>query len=130
MMSEEEAKLFVAKAEPLGTINYELMNRQIPTINPDYGWSLPALPATLVIGGVVIVVLIGLILLACYTYRMKSAYDKIELIKEATRKPISGLRLILSRMYQKMRKVKPPTPVTSPGGSSIDPTPRRYTPLV
>ena len=51
MMSEEEAKLFVAKAAPLGTIDYELMNRQIPTINPDYGWSLPAPPATLVVGG-------------------------------------------------------------------------------
>ena len=32
---------------------------------------------------------------------MKSTYDKIELIKETTRKPISGLRLALSRVFQK-----------------------------
>ena len=51
MMSQEEAKQFVAKAEPLGTINYELMNRQAPTIKPKYGLSLPAPPATMVVGG-------------------------------------------------------------------------------
>ena len=37
LMTQEEAKLFIAKAEPLGTINYALMNRQAPTIQPKYG---------------------------------------------------------------------------------------------
>ena len=101
-MSQEEAKQFVAKAEPLGNINYEIMNRQAPTIKPKYGLSLPAPPATMIVGGIVIITLIGLILLACYMYRMKSTYDKIELIKNATHKPISGHRLILSRMSQKI----------------------------
>ena len=120
MMSQEEAKQFVAKAEPLGTINYEIMNRQAPTIKPKYGLSLPAPPATMIVGGIVILTLIGLILLACYIYRMKSAYDKIELIKKATHKPISGLRLVLSRMSQKIRRRKQPPRVTSPSGSSIE----------
>ena len=44
-------------------------------------------------------------------YRMKSTYDKIELIKKATSKLISGLRLTLSRMSP---------PVTSPGGLTIE----------
>ena len=51
MMSKEDAKQFVAKAEPLGTINYELMNRQSPTIDPNYGWSLPAPPSTMIVRG-------------------------------------------------------------------------------
>ena len=102
LMTQEQAKLFIAKAEPLGTINYELMNRQAPTIQPKYGLKLPAPPATMIVGGVVILTLIGLILLACYIYRMKSAYDKIELIKQATSKLISGLRLVLSRMSQRI----------------------------
>ena len=62
----------------------------------------------------------GLILLACYMYRMKSALDKIKLIKEATRKPISGLRLVLSRMFPRLWKSKWSPPATSPGGPSIE----------
>ena len=53
-------------------------------------------------------------------YRMKSAYDKIEVIKKATRKPISGLRLVLSRMSQRIRRRRQPPPVTSPVGSTIE----------
>ena len=120
LMTQEEAKLFIAKAEPLGTINYDLMNRQAPTIQPKYGLKLPAPPATMIVGGIVIITLIGLTLLACYVYRMKSAYDKIELIKKATSKPISGLRLVLSRMSQRIRRHKHPPPATSPGGSTIE----------
>ena len=51
MMSQEQARQFIAKAEPLGTINYELMNRKAPTIQPNYGLQLPAPPATLIVGG-------------------------------------------------------------------------------
>ena len=120
LMSRDEAKLFIAKAEPLGRINYKLMNRQAPTIQPEYGLKLPAPPATMIVGGIVIVKLIGLILLACYMYRMKSAYDKIELIKKATSKPILGLRLILSRMSQRIRQRRHPPPATSPSGSTIE----------
>ena len=120
MMSQEEAKQFIAKAEPLGTVNYVLMNRKAPTIQPKYGLSLPAPPATMIVGGMVILTLIGLVLLACYMYRMKSAYDKIELIKKATSKQISGLRLILSRMSQRARQRRQPPPATSPGGSTIE----------
>ena len=120
MMTQKDAEKFISKAEPLGTVNYELMNRQAPTIKPKYGLSLPAPPATMIVGGIVIITLIGLILLACYMYRMKSAYDKIELIKKATSKPISGIRLVLSRMSQRIRRHRHPLPVTSPGGSTIE----------
>ena len=50
-MTQKEAKLFIAKVEPLGTINYALMNRQAPTIQPKYGLKLPAPPATMIVGG-------------------------------------------------------------------------------
>ena len=120
MMTQKDAEKFIAKAEPLGTINYELMNRRAPTIQPKYGLSLPAPPATMIVGGMVIITLIGLILLACYMYRMKSAYDKIEVIKKTTRKPISGLRLVLSRMSQRIQQHRQPPLVTSPVGSTIE----------
>ena len=74
----------------------------------------------MIVGGIVIITLIGLTLLACYVYRMKSAYNKIELIKKATSKPISGLRLVLSRMSQRIRRRKYQLPATSPGGSTIE----------
>ena len=96
------------------------MNREAPTIRPKYGLKLPAPPATMIVGGMVILTLISLVLLACYIYRMKSAYDKIELIKKATSKPISGLRLVLSRMSQRIRRRREPPPATSPGGSTIE----------
>ena len=99
---------------------FELMNRRAPTINPKYGLSLPAPPATMIVGGMVVITLIGLKLLACYMYRMKSAYDKIELIKKATHKPISELRLILSRMSQRVQRRRQMPPATSPGGSTIE----------
>ena len=53
-------------------------------------------------------------------YRMRSAYDKIELVKKAAREPISGLRLILSRISQRIRRCKQLPPATSPGGSTIE----------
>ena len=123
MMTQKEAKQFIAKAEPLGTINYELMNRKAPTIQPKYGLSLPAPPATMIVGGIVILTIIALVLLACYVYRMKSTYNRIELIKKAkkaTSKPISGLKLALSRMSQRIRQLRQPPPATSPGGSTIE----------
>ena len=120
MMSQKQARQFIDKAEPLGTINYELMNRKAPTISPNYGLQLPAPPATMIVGGVAIFALIGLILLACYIYRMKSAYDKIELVKKAAKEPISGLRLVLSRITQRIRRRKQLPPATSPGGSTIE----------
>ena len=120
MMSQEQARQFIAKAEPLGTINYELMNRKAPTIQPNYGLQLPAPPPTMIVRGIAIFALIGLVLLACYMYQMKSAYDKIELVKKATQEPISGLRLVLSRISQRIRRRKQLPPATSPGGSTIE----------
>ena len=120
MMSQEQARQFIAKAEPLGTINYELMNRKAPTIQPNYGLQLPAPPATMIVGGMAIFTLIGLVLLACYMYRMRSAYDKIELVKKAASKPVSGLRLVLSRMSQRIRRRRQLPPATSPAGSTIE----------
>ena len=51
---------------------------------------------------------------------MRSAYDKIELVKKAARKPVSGLRLVLSRISQRIQRRGQPPPATSPGGSTIE----------
>ena len=51
LMNQEQAKSLIEQVKPLGTIDYKLINQQAPTINPDYGLSLPVPPATMVIGG-------------------------------------------------------------------------------
>ena len=120
MMSQEQARQFIAKAEPLGTINYKLMNRKAPTIQPNYGLQTTSSTSHYDSGGMAIFTLVGLILLACYMYRMRSAHDKIELVKKAARKPVSGLRLVLSRISQRIQRHGHLPPATSPGGSTIE----------
>ena len=41
MMSEKEAKAFITQIVPLGTMDYSLLCRKSPTINKNYGFSLP-----------------------------------------------------------------------------------------
>ena len=68
LMNKDQAKALVAQVEPLGTIDYTLIKRQVPTINTDYGLSLPVLPTTLVVGGLILLLMIGGIVLGCYVY--------------------------------------------------------------
>ena len=44
LMTIEEAKNFVEKVEPLGTMDYSILNRQLEKIDNKYPWSLPVLP--------------------------------------------------------------------------------------
>ena len=40
-MTIEEAKTFVEQVEPLGTMDYSILNKQIGKIDTKYPWSLP-----------------------------------------------------------------------------------------
>ena len=43
MMSEKEARAFITKVAPLGTMDYSLLRKRPPVIDTNYGFSLPVL---------------------------------------------------------------------------------------
>ena len=49
-MTIEEAENFVEKVEPLGTMDYSILNRQLDKVDNKYPWSLPVHPMALVVG--------------------------------------------------------------------------------
>ena len=50
LMTIEEAKTFVEQVEPLGTMDYSILNQQIGKIDTKYPWSLPIPPMALAVG--------------------------------------------------------------------------------
>ena len=109
MMSEKEARAFITQVAPLGTMDYSLLHKRPPMIKTNYGFSWPVPPTTLVIGVVVIILLVAGIALGCYVYRMGKTFRLVTgTVKQVTKKPLSGCRLLFSRMHKCTR------PVTSP----------------
>ena len=109
MMSEEDAKAFITQVAPLGTMDYSLLHKKPRMIKTKYGFSLPVPPMTLGIGIVVVVLLVAAIALGCYVYRMRKTFKIVTgTVKRVTEKPLSGCRLLFSRMHQRTH------PVTSP----------------
>ena len=43
-MTIKEAENFVEKVEPLGTMDYSILNRQLDGVDSKYPWSLPMQP--------------------------------------------------------------------------------------
>ena len=68
MMSEKDAKAFITQIAPLATMDHTLLNKKTPSINKNYGVSLPIPPMTLGIGIIVVVLLIVGVVLGCYVY--------------------------------------------------------------
>ena len=109
MMSEKEARAFITQVAPLGTMDYSLLHKRPPMIKTNYGFSWPVPPTTLVIGVVVIILLVAGIALGCYVYWMGKTFKLVTgTVKQVTKKPLSGCRLLFSRMR------KCTQPVTSP----------------
>ena len=109
MMSEREARAFITQVAPLGTMDYSLLHKRPPMIKTNYGFSWPVPPTTLVIGVVVVILLVAGIALGCYVYRMGKTFKLVTgTVKQVTKKPLSGCRLLFSRMRKCTR------PVTSP----------------
>ena len=50
LMTIKEAENFVEKVEPLGTMDYSILNRQLGKVDSKYPWSLPMHPMALVVG--------------------------------------------------------------------------------
>ena len=101
MMSEEEAKALITQVAPLGTMDYSLLRRKTPSINTKYGLALQVSPTTLGIGIVVIILLIAGVVLGYYVYQMGKIFrDVTGTVKWVTEKPLSGCRLLFSRMFR------------------------------
>ena len=78
-------------------------------IKPNYGFSWPIPPTTLIIGVVVVILLGAGIALGCYVYRMGKSFKLVTgTVKQVAKRPLSGCRLLFSRMC------KCTQPVTSP----------------
>ena len=109
MMSKKEARAFITQVAPLGTMDYSLLCKRPPMIKTNYGFSWPVPPTTLVIGVVVIILLVAGIAFGCSVYRMGKTFKLVTgTVKRVTKKPLSGCRLLFSRMCKRTR------PVTSP----------------
>ena len=109
MMSEKEARAFITKVAPLGTMDYSLLHKRPPMIKTNYGFSWLIPPTTLIIGVVVIILLVAGIVLSCYVYRMGKTFKLVTgTVKQVAKKPLSGCRLLFSRLC------KCTQPVTSP----------------
>ena len=101
MMSKKEARAFITQVAPLGTMDYSLLRKRPPVIKTNYGFSWPVPPTTLVIGVVVILLLVAGIALGCYVYRMGKTFKLVTgTVKQVTKKPLSGCRLLFSRITQ------------------------------
>ena len=64
LMTIGEAKNFLEQVEPLGTMDYSILNKQIGKIDTKYPWSLPIPPMALVVGAGFLVTLLGGIVFA------------------------------------------------------------------
>ena len=101
MMSEKEAKAFITQVAPLGTMDYSLLHKKPLPIKTKYGFALPVPPTILGVGIVVVILLIAGIVLGCYVYRIGKTLKSVTgTVKQVTEKPISGCRLLFSRMFK------------------------------
>ena len=67
-MTIEEAENFVEKVEPLGTMDYSILNRQLGKVDSKYPWSLPMRPMALVVGIGFVLTLLGGVVFAIKLY--------------------------------------------------------------
>ena len=107
MMSEKEAKAFITQVAPLGTMgstprDYSLLHKRPLPIKTKHGFALPVPPTILGVGIVVVILLIAGIALGCYMCRMGKTLKSVAgTVKQVTEKPISGCRLLFSRIFKR-----------------------------
>ena len=101
LMTIEEAKNFVEKVEPLGTVDYSILNQHLEKVDNKYPWSLPVPPMALAVGIGFVLTLLGGVVFAIKLYRvgitMKEAGG---IAKTVTTQPLLCFRSILRRSPQ------------------------------
>ena len=94
----EEAKAFVEQVEPLGTMDYSILNRKIGEIDNKYPWSLPVPPMAFAVGVGFLMTLIGGVIFAIKLYRVRlTVKEATGVVTRVTSKPMSCFRAVLGR---------------------------------
>ena len=96
LMTIEEAKTFVEQVEPLGTMDYSILNKQIRKIDTKYPWSLPISLMAFAVGAGFLVTLLGGIIFAIKLYRVGLTVNEARgVVTRVTTKPMSCFRAVL-----------------------------------
>ena len=110
LMTIEEAEAFVEQVEPLGTMDYSILNRQIGKIDTKYPWSLPIPPMAFAVGVGFLVTLLGGIIFAIKLYRVGLTVKEARgVVTRVTTKPMSCFRAVLGRSSpRRVNQARPP----------------------
>ena len=101
LMTIEEAKDFVEKVEPLGTMDYSILNKQLEKVDSKYPWSLPIPPMALAVGIGFVLTLLGGVVFAIKLYRVGITIREAKgIAKTVTTQPLSCFRSILRQSPQ------------------------------
>ena len=101
LMTIEEAKNFIEKVEPLGTMDYSILNQQLEKVDSKYPWSLPVPPMALAVGIGFVLTLLGGVVFAIKLYRVGITVREAKgIAKTVTTQPLSCFRSILRRSPQ------------------------------
>ena len=96
LMTVKEAENFVEKVEPLGTMDYSILNRQLKKVDNKYPWSLPVPPMALAVRIGFVLTLLGGIVFAIKLYRVGITIREAKgIAKTVTTQPLSCFRSIL-----------------------------------
>ena len=115
LMTIEEAKNFVEKVEPLGTMDYSILNQQLEKVDNKYPWSLPVPPMALAVGIDFVLTLLGGVVFAIKLYRVGITVKEARRIaKTVTTQPLLCFRSILRRSPQDQIAGTGPTNQDSP----------------
>ena len=115
LMTIEEAKNFVEKVEPLGTMDYSILNQQLEKVDNKYPWSLPVPPMALAVGIGFVLTLLGGVVFAIKLYRVGITVKEAKgIAKTVTTQPLSCFRSILRRSPQDQIAGTGPTSQDSP----------------
>ena len=121
LMSTKEAQAFVEQVEPLGTMDYSILNQKIEKIGSKYPWSLPIPPMAFAIGVGFLVTLIGGIIFAIKLYRVGLTVKEVKgVVTRVTTKPMSCFRAILGQSSPK-RTNQAGSPPANPEDGGIGP---------
>ena len=113
-MIKEEAKTFVEQVEPLGTMDYSILNKQIGKIDTKYPWSLPIPPMAFAVGAGFLVTLLGGIIFAIKLYRVGLTVNEARgVVTRVTTKPMSCFRAVLGRSSPRRVSQARPLPTNS-----------------
>ena len=114
LMTVEQAKNFVEQVEPLGTMDYSILNKHVGKIDTKYPWSLPIPPMAFAVGVGFVLTLLGGIIFAIKLYRVGLTVKEAKgVVTRVTTKPMSCFRAVLGRSSPK-RARQPTQPSTNP----------------